>query len=263
MAGFLDVALSTASIERACASAGVEIGDYLRARRTDLVFAAECVELDIVLKLATSAMVQARAAAGDWRAAKMVAAGQLDLRAAMVAEQDRLPYWLNKLCRQVRSGLADPFILAALESAYDLAERIQSQGKAPVGWKPGEQWRTKRFTADDVASIFDRKKYHCESCGSIAYRGLLQWPRSDHSDLDWHRDDDGRWTADNGWRCPKCGARSGLPWTPASKPPDPASVRPPRREPSDPIPHPDAQNHDPKAYLSELAAIIRRNGGHS
>jgi len=207
---WLAIALATADIERACDETGVGIGLYLRARTTDPAFAMACLELDSILDLAAVASARGQAARGNLKAAKLVRDG-LHSMATELHGGRKLPVWLAQLSEAVLSGTADPFIFEATHLAFQLAEALQRQGKPPDDWKPGEPWITQRFTASDVHAP-DGHRYQCPACGAIEYRLI----RLDYAG---EYPAEPGWSSDAGWRCERCGARSGLPFQPAELPP--------------------------------------------
>jgi hypothetical protein len=144
MRGFLDVALSSADLERACETAGVGMGDYLRGRRNDLAFDAECRELDLILRLSMQATVTAAAARGDRQAVKMVARGDVELRDELAkASAESLPRPLQRIADAWREGDLPDW-------AADVLGRlagVMTAGPAAVddelsGWEgwSGERW---------------------------------------------------------------------------------------------------------------------------
>lgn len=70
-AQFLAHALKTADVEAACRLCSVEIGEYLTARRTDPRFELECAELDLVVRAAAVASIEAAAARGEANVGKL------------------------------------------------------------------------------------------------------------------------------------------------------------------------------------------------
>jgi hypothetical protein len=68
---FLAYALKTANVEAACRTCEVEIGEYLMARRTDPAFELACQELDLIVRAAAVATLEAAAARGEANVGKL------------------------------------------------------------------------------------------------------------------------------------------------------------------------------------------------
>jgi hypothetical protein len=167
---------------------------------TDPAFDEDCSEVDSIELLAGRARLQTAAARGDLQAQKLLSKRDVSLRQAVENELDPLPGWLRMLVANVRQGRISPFVAAAVQSALWLAQRLERQ-----------EMGRRSFTEADGKGWGHHGRYQCPQCGAVAYRewrldAPLPTPLVGYS-------------ADNGWRCSRCGAASGLPWEPAEIPP--------------------------------------------
>jgi hypothetical protein len=140
MATFLDRALSTADLERACEAADVGMGDYLRGRRTDPAFAADCAELDLVLRLAMQHAIVGQAARGDRQAARMVARGDLEIRDSLEATYEPLPSCLDDIVNDARAGRIPAWTLDALGRFYSALRGGRCEASAEVAAEGLREW---------------------------------------------------------------------------------------------------------------------------
>ena len=253
MPNFLALALESGDVDSAIDKAGISRGTYLRGRLKDPAFDEDCGEVDLIERLAARSAVQSAAARGEVKALRLLKDGFGDVGRAVSAEAEALPHMLRIILADYRAGRVSAFVLAAIEAAYALAREIEVRGKGPTLISSSS-----RFSAADVASLWDRRSYGCPDCGSIAYRDADAVGATLNA---WQDADDSRWSSDNGWRCPRCGARRGLPWSPASKP---AGRFGGRADPNRLAILPPAEGHDDSVYRALIEAKERAlNGGRT
>jgi hypothetical protein len=80
MAKFLADALKSADLPGAMSANDVGWGDYVRGRRLDPAFDLACQEIDLIVRHALLIQLESRAAAGDFKAAKLLAGGLAEIR---------------------------------------------------------------------------------------------------------------------------------------------------------------------------------------
>ena len=83
MAAFVEDALRSANVPDSMARAKIGWGDYTRGRRLDPAFDLACHEIDLVVRQALLIQLESRAAAGDFKAAKLLSGGLAEIRKAL------------------------------------------------------------------------------------------------------------------------------------------------------------------------------------
>jgi hypothetical protein len=86
MAAFLADALKSADVVGSMARAKIGWGDYLRGRRLDPRFELACQEIDLIVRHALLIQLEAKAAAGDFRSAKLLAGQLREVREALAGQ---------------------------------------------------------------------------------------------------------------------------------------------------------------------------------
>ena len=120
--------MQTADVESACRSCGVGIGEYLTARRVDPAFGVACMELDVVVRAAAVATLEAAAARGSANVGKLklLLAGIDSLRLSSgdgpPAENRGLPpgapAWLPELVERICARPYDLTLHHAVEEVF-------------------------------------------------------------------------------------------------------------------------------------------------